>query len=531
MTDREAALVKELSEVKKTLAQALEANAVLERENTLLRQKIDLLVRRIFGASSEKLDAAQLELLLGLEDAAGKAPASPELGEAALLSCKDPSRPAHPRGHEPRWPADLQVIEQVIEPAEVKAAPQAWRCIGEPFRQAQGPEPAEGEVSEQLDYEPARFVRLRLIRRKFIRRSELDAVPVIAALPEKLQERCIAAPGLLAQIIVAKYCDHLPLYRQERICWTRHRVHLPRQTMANWMGMVADWLKPIYETIRTGVMGGGYVQVDETPIAYLSPGHGKTKQGYLWACHRPGGDAIYHWQTSRAAACLEKIVPIDFQGVLQSDGYAAYGAFVRERGEAITLAGCWAHARRGFHEAVPSAPRDALLILRQIGNLYAIERRQRARRVGPRLRALAREIESRPILQRLGQTLRRWKARHRHLPQSAMGQAIDYTLGQWPALGTYLSDGRVEIDNNLVENAIRPTAIGKKNWLFIGDAGAGERGAILYSIVESCRRRGLDPYRYLREVLTALPTLTNWQVKDWTPEAWAKAQRPVRKAA
>ena len=202
-------------------------------------------------------------------------------------------------------------------------------------------------------------------------------------------------------------------------------------------------------------------------------------------------------------------MPIDCKGVLQSDGYAAYGAFARERGTAITLAGCWAHARRGFHEAIQSAPRDALLLLRQIGNLYAIERRQRARRVGPRLRALAREIESRPILQRLGQTLRRWKARHRHLPQSAMGQAIDYALGQWPALSTCLSDGRVEIDNNLVENAIRPTfspvflpplvpgtaasAIGKKNWLFIGDAGAGERGAILYSIVESCRRRPARP--------------------------------------
>ena len=139
---------------------------------------------------------------------------------------------------------------------------------------------------------------------------------------------------------MGKYCDHLPLWRQEQIYWTRHRVHLPRQTMANWMGLVADWLKPIYETIRTGVMGGGYMQVDETPIAYLCPGHGKPKQGCLWACHRPGGDAIYHWQTSRAAACLDKIVPVDFKGVLQSDGYAAYGAFARERGAAITLAGC-----------------------------------------------------------------------------------------------------------------------------------------------------------------------------------------------
>jgi hypothetical protein len=125
------------------------------------------------------------------------------------------------------------------------------------------------------------------------------------------------------------------------------------------------------------------VQVDETPIRDLEPGHGKTRQGYLWTCHRPGGDAIYHWQTSRAAACLDRIVPVDFKGVLQSDGYAAYGAFARERGKAITLAGCWAHARRGFHEALQCAPRDAVLLLHQIGNLYAIERRRHPRRAAP----------------------------------------------------------------------------------------------------------------------------------------------------
>ena len=491
---------------------------LLKTENTLLRQKIDLLIKRLFGASSEKLDAAQLELLLGLEDAAGKAGASPDLGEAGPASCKGPSRPARRRRDEPRWPADLPVIEEVIEPAEVKAAPQAWRCIGV-------------EVSEQLDYEPARFLRRRLIRRKYVHRSELDAVPVIAALPEKLQERCIAAPGLLAQIIVAKYCDHLPLYRQEQIYWTRHRVILPRQTMAQWMGMTADWLRPIYEVIRTGVLGGGYVQVDETPIAYLVPGNGKTKQGYLWTYHRPGGDTLFDWQTSRAAECLGKVIPVDFRGVMQSDGYSAYGAFARERGGALTLAGCWAHARRGFHEALASAPRDALLILAQIGNLYRIEARLRVRRAGSKLRALARRIESRPILERLGRTLRRWSQRHRHLPKSAMGAAIEYALGQWPALSVYLGDGRVEIDNNPVENAIRPTAIGKKNWLFFGGAQAGERSAILYTLVESCRRREIDPARYLRAVLSALPTMTNWQVKDWTPEAWAKAQHPARKAA
>ena len=231
--------------------------------------------------------------------------------------------------------------------------------------------------------------------------------------------------------------------------------------MANWMGMTADWLRPIYEVIRTGVLGGGYVQVDETPIKYLVPGNGKTKQGYLWTCHRPGGDTIFDWQThsalsswpkgSRAAACLEKIVPVDFKGVLpfdrlraewQSDGYAAYGAFARERGQAIILAGCWAHARRGFHEALQSAPRDALLILRQIGNLYAIERRQRARRAGPRLRALAREVESRPILERLGHTLRRWKLRRRHPFGCAQGTRCRKARWEQPSTTPWASGPR-----------------------------------------------------------------------------------------
>jgi transposase len=516
ISTREAELLRKLEETQEQVVVLREALEKAQQENTLLRQKIDLLVRRIFGASSEKLDAAQLELLLGLENESGKTEASSALEEADPASCKDRSRQ---RGNnEPRWPSNLQIVEEIIEPAEVQTAPQAWRFIGE-------------EVSEQLDYEPARFLRRRLIRRKYVHRQDLDRAPVIAALPEKLQERCLAAPGLLAQIIVSKYCDHLPLYRQEQIYWNRHRVKLSRQTMATWMGMAADCLEPIYKRIRTGVMAGGYVQIDETPIEYLCPGHGQTKLGYLWTCSAPGGDAVYHWQTSRAASCLQKIVPDDFRGVVQCDGYAAYGAFARERGEAIALAGCFAHARRNFYEAREGAPQQAGFILRQMQHLYRIEKHLREQQAGRQLRAAVRTHQSRPIHERIHRALVRFKLSRRYLPQSSMGQAIDYALAQWPMLSIYLEDGRVEIDNNLVENAIRPTAIGKKNWLFIGEANAGDRGAILYTIVESCRRRGIDPYRYLRELLTALPAMTNWQIKDWTPEAWAKAKLATRKAA
>ena len=474
----------------------------LEKENALLREKLDALARRLFGVKSEKLDPAQLHLLLQGLDEPGKAP-EPVAAEAPRRS----KVPSPPRSRTPRLPEHLPVIEEVIEPALVKIAPQDWRKIGE-------------EVTERLDYEPARFLRRRTVRPKYVQRGLLDAVPVIAPLPPALLERSIVAPGLLAQIVVAKYCDHLPLYRQESIYWTRHQVWLPRQTMAEWVGLAADWLKPIYEHIRGEVLSSGYVQVDETPIRYLEPGHGRTKLGYLWTCHAPRGDVVFHWQTSRAAACLEKIIPVDFTGTIQCDGYEAYDCFARRRGEKIVLAGCLAHVRRKFHEAKETAPKVAGWFLQHFQNLYELEAHLRQSRAGPKRRQAERACLSRPVLLRLHRALVRLKTARRYLPQSLMGKAIDYALNQWPALLVFLEDGRLEIDNNLVENAIRPTAVGKKNWLFIGEAEAGERSAILYTVIECCRRRGLDPFAYLREVFTRLPSMTNWQIKDITPDAW-----------
>jgi transposase len=497
----------ELTQLRERVATLQAALEAAQKENALLRQKVDALVRRVFGASSEAIDPAQLQLLLQLPAAeAGATPPAPP-----LPPLPEPHAPRARKESTPRLPENLPVVEQVIDPEPVQAAPQAWRCIGQ-------------EVNEQLDYEPGRFLRRRIIRRKYVHRTDTDQAPLIAPLPQSLRERGLAAPGLLAQVLVSKYCDHLPLYRQEQIFARRHDVHLPRQTLARWVELAADWLKPIYETIRTGVLGGGYVQIDETPIQYLAPGNGRTKQGYLWTAHRPRGDVLYRWETSRAAACLENLVPVDFTGTIQCDGYAGYGAFADRRPSGITLAGCWAHVRRKFYDALEQSPRTAGWLLRQIQHLYRIEAQLRAQRAGPRLREATRAHQSRPIIERLKKALALLKASHRHLPQSLLGQAIDYTLGQWPTLEIFLNDGRVEIDNNLVENAIRPTAIGKKNWLFIGDAGAGERSAIIYTVIESCRRRQIDPYTYLRDVLTRLPHMTNRQIPEVTPEAWAKAR-------
>jgi transposase len=498
----------------KLLQQIAEREAEVQRlrqENEFLRQKFDALARQIFGKRSEQLDPAQLQLLFQELEAPGPALGN---GSGPQVTETEPARPAKASRRPertPRLPEHLPVIEEVIVPPPVQAAPEQWRRIGQ-------------EVTERLDYEPARFFRHRTVRPKYVRRDQLDAVPVIAELPPCILERSIATAGLVAQILVAKYCDHLPLYRQESIYQSRHGVSLSRQTMAEWVGVAADWLRLIYEEIRAGVTAHGYLQIDETPIRYLEPGHGQTRLGYLWACHRPGVDAVYSWHISRAAACLEKILPVDFTGTIQCDGYTAYDAFARNRA-GIELAGCWAHVRRKFFEAHRQGCKRSALVLHLLQSLYRTEAKLRESRAGPKLRALARLLESRPIIARLQRILLHWKASRGILPRSLLGQAIAYALSQWDSLQIFLRDGRLEIDNNLVENRIRPTAVGKKNWLFIGAAHAGQRGAIIYTIIESCRRRGIDPYAYLRDVLTRLPSMTTSQIKDLTPEAWAKAQR------
>ncbi len=504
MTQREAELARKLEECQ-------EALTLSRRENQLLRQKIDLLARRIFGSSSERLDPAQLELLLEL---AQRSEASVE----KAVGIVEPLADAIPRkkvSRKVRLPEDLPVIEEVIDPEPVKQKPQEWRCIGQ-------------EVSEQLDYEPSRFLRRRTVRRKYVHSTDADLAPVIAPLPERLLDRSLPAAGLLAQVLVSKYCDHLPLYRQEQIFLQRHRVNLPRQTLARWVELAAQWLRPIYEQIRTGVLGGGYVQVDETPIEYLEPGNGRTRQGYFWVCHQPGsGESFFQWETSRAAACLQKIISLDFAGKVQCDGYSAYPAFASTRGASIELVGCWAHVRRKFYDALEQSPRSAGWIVRQIQQLYRIEAELREQHAGPQLRQALRVSQSDPIIKRIQHAILRLKSSGRYLPQSLLGQAMDYALSQWTTLEVYLRDGRVELDNNLVENAIRPTALGKKNWLFVGDADAGQRSAIIYTIIENCRRRKLDPFTYLREVLTRLPHSTNHQIPELLPARWSKSTRSL----
>jgi len=488
--------------------QLLETIAEQKAMIAFLRQQIDLMKRRQYGPKSERIDDKQLELLEGLLEQAC-------VEQEERISPQPRKQKTKKRAKAQktiRYPEDIPVVEEVIEPLEVQAAPDKWRRISQ-------------EVTEELIFEPGRFILKRTIRPKYVAVQEPQQAPIVAPLTPRLLERSLLSPELLARIVTAKYVDHLPLYRQESIFESRYGVYLPRQAMARWMQLAAFWFQPIYELLRKKTLASGYVQVDETCIEYLSPGHGKTKQGRLWTVCSPGqseANVFYQWHTSRAASCLDKVLGKKYKGSVQCDAYIGYISYERQNSERISLRFCWAHVRRKFHEAMKMGCADAAWVTVQINNLYAIEARLRERKAEKKLRAVIRQQEAQRIVERIGNVIKRWKLQGRHRPQSPTGKAIDYTLSLWPKLGVYLTDGRIEIDNNQCENAIRPTAVGKKNWLFVGEEKAGEASAILYTIVENCRRIGLDPEKYMRIALTRLPRMTNQNVNQLLPSNIAK---------
>jgi transposase len=429
-----AALQTELSALR-------EQAASLQRENTLLRQKLDALARRFFGKKSEQLNAAQLELLMnGLAD-----------GSLELAKEEEPPAPSAPRRHRAnsqrlRTPENLDVVREVIEPELVQAQPEHYQRISL-------------EISRLLDYQPGKFFWRETVRPKYVRLAERQLPPVVAPAPERVAEHSLAAPGLLAQLLVGKYCDHLPFYRQEQIFWQRHGVFIARQQMVHWTEQSVRLLSGITDVLKTQLRQSPYLQVDETPVRYQDPERpGRCSQGYLWTGLVPDPVVVCEWHASRAAKCLDTFWGERFAGKLQCDGYSAYPAFAKDK-TGVKLFGCWAHARRGFFEAKEQAPQVAGWILKQIGILYRWEERLRQTRAGPVEREVLRASHHRMVVARLHRALN--KLQPRYLPQSPMGQAISYALNQWPALERFLAHGEVEIDNNLVENAIRPTAVGK----------------------------------------------------------------------
>lgn len=480
----------------------LDEVALLRQENAVLRAQIAWLQRELFGPGrSEKLDRAQLLLKLAeLEklSAAAEAPTQ-------TITYERTSAPREKRPLAAETFAKLPVQETIeIVPEPVKAEPERYERIGE-------------ERSFEVDVVPPKLFKREIVRPKFKRRDNREQPPVIAPAPARPVSGGYASAGLLAWVALSKYVDHAPLYRLEQMS-ARWGALISRQTMADWIGITAQWLEPIYRRMQTELLGGGYVQADETPVRCNDPDEkrGGTTQGWLWVISRPGGDVVFDWRLSRRHGELTSLLG-DYRGLLQSDAYAAYPSFARER-EGVVWLGCWAHARRYWVEAMSESPRAVNLVLRLIGELYLRERDWDAANVGAGRAALRQEHFARPLrwLRRLAIGLR-----SRHLPRSLVGKACTYLLDNWEPLTAHQRYSVSRLDNNLVENAIRPSAIGKKNWLFIGHPDAGQRSAIIYSIVVSCQRHRKDPLAYLRDVLTRLPRMTNQDdIAALTPARW-----------
>ena len=479
--------------------QLLDENALLRdqiakdsQRIALLEAKIDALIRRLFGAKSEALDAAQLELLLDPDSAKKANAAAPTDPGPAAEPPTDKARTAR----KPRDLSHLEVRETLLVSDEVLANPHGYREL-------------DRIVTDRLDFQPSRLFIKRLVRLVHIAIDQPDAVPVKAAAPPSLG--LAATPRLVAHVIAAKYRHHRPHYRTQGILRERHRVDIARNTLCHWDRVVADTLEPLYKLIHHGLLQSHYLQADETPVRYLDPGGGKCATGYLWVLHAPRdggkGDILYQWHPSRRAACLDHLLG-HYQGFLQTDAYAAYDSWAARK-PGIHLVACWAHARRKFHEAFKAGQTLAAGPLASIQQLYHLEAGLRKTRAPSQERARLRSERAVPQLHILKDQLITLRQRPEVLPRSPLGSAIDYTLGLWEKLTAYQQHGCLEIDNNWIENGIRPTAIGKKNWLFAGSETTGQRAAILYTLVECAARCGHPVEAYLADVLERLPAMTN----------------------
>jgi transposase len=489
-----------------------EQGLLLQAENSLLRARvaelvaqIALLKKRFFGGGqSEKLDQAQLLLQLGALEQQLAAAVQP----TATITYERPAGPAPKRTLPAESFAHLPVTETIeLVPEAVKKDPSLYERIGE-------------ERTFEVDIVPPKLFKREIIRPKFKHRLDRQRAPLLAPAPGRVAPGGFASAGLIAWALTAKYADHLPLYRQEQML-ARWGAPISRQNLCDWAGAATALLEPLVKLMKTGLLQGGYVQVDETPVRCNDPDlkDGRTTQGWLWALSRPGGDVVFEWRLSRQHQEAETLLG-DYQGVLQSDGYEAYPAYVRTH-PGVAWVGCWAHARRKFFEAASERPKTATRVLQLIAQLYQLEARWDEEKVTANRAALRQEHFARPLarLQWLVRGLQ-----NRVLPQSGLGQACAYLLGHWAPLTAHRQHSQTKLDTNAIENAIRPSAIGKKNWLFIGHPAAGDRAAVLYSLLGTCRRHGHNPHDYLRDVLTRLPTMTNHDdLRPLLPAQWKRS--------
>ena len=466
-----------------------------------------------YGPKSEQLSDGQLELL---ESEPGVS--AGEIETEALRTGGEkrdvgqPRERRHPGRAE--LPAHLPRIERILtctaEQCRCGACGAETRVIGY-------------DVSEELDMKPAEyFVRVTKREKRACPRCEEGGV-MAAPLPAKIVEKGKLSNAVLVDVILKKYRDHTPLYRQSAILERDCGVEISRATLCAGVMTSGQWLEAIRGQLRADLLSGTYIQADETPMGVQTPEKtGGNHRGYLWQYGRPGGPVVFDFQMGRGREGPKKFLG-NFGGCLQSDGYSAYDKI---GGEGIVFMGCMTHARRGFVDALKINPKEshATEILEEIGSLYAVEAQAREKGMNAAQRLALRQQKSVPLLDALKKKI--IAARRQALPQSALGKACDYALGQWQRLIVYAGNGEVEVCNNLCENSMRGPVLGRKNWLHFGSEEAGPRIAAIMSVMETCRRLGINEREYLSDVLPKIPDWPAHRIGELTPMAW-QAARPA----
>lgn len=372
------------------------------------------------------------------------------------------------------------------------------------------------EITEQLDLKPASLFVRRFIRPRYVSPEETFH---IGELPARPIEKGMAGPGLLSQIICDKFVTHLPFYRQAQR-YEQLGFKIPASTLDGWFEASCSLLEPLYEALRQQVLSSTYLQVDETPIPVLDKQKkGETHQGYYWVYHAPEKRLVlFDYRPGRGREGPTQLLK-DYQGYVQTDGYVVYEQF--EARDNIVLVGCLAHARRKFEQALDNDRPRAEKVLLWIQQLYGLERVAREKQLSVEDRYRLRQEKACPVMEELGTWMVEQYAQV--LPKSAIGKACQYLVARYNKIYQYLDDGRLEVDNNLVENAIRPVALGRKNYLFAGSHAGAKRAAIIYSLLGSCKLQGINPYEYLLEVLQQLPEQPVNRLSELLPPNWKPA--------
>lgn len=463
------------------------------------RRKIDELLRRLYGPRSEKVNPDQLPLFES-DPPALPTPAPPEKQQTA------PRRRGHGRR---KLPANLprRRVEHPVPERERLCA-----CCGKPK------EKIRDEESEHLDYEPASLYVVVNVRPVYACKGGCQEPPVVAPLPARPIDKGIPGPGLLAHVAVSKYADHLPLYRQEDILG-RHGIHIARSTLCGWVAEAAGMAMPIVRVMKDEVLRSKVIATDETPIQVLDRANKRTFTGRLWVYVGDRGHPhlVYDYTPTR-----ERHGPMTFlagyRGYLQADAYGGYdGLYVDDR---ISEVACWMHCRRYWFEASLVEASRPLQVIAMISQLYRIE--DECATFAPEERYRHRQERAVPVLH----SIRKWMDDHQReiLPKSPTGVALRYTRNQWNALVRYTEDGDLDIDNGRSERALRGIAVGRSNWLFAGSEDGGQRAAVLYSLISTCKLHRVDPEAYLRDVFRRLPSHPADQAHELTPVAWARAR-------